>query len=112
MTDQERLVLTNLYKTIEDRRDNPLENSYTCYLLNKGTDKILKKVGEECAETIIAAKNGDHVETIYEIADLLYHLIVMMVDQGIPLEDVLEEIASRNKKIQNLKQPHQVDKNS
>ena len=112
MADQEKLVLTNLYRTIENRRDNPIENSYTCYLLDKGIDKILKKVGEECAETIIAAKNGDHVETIYEIADLLYHLIVMMVDQGIPLEEVLTEIADRSKKTQNLKPTHQVDKNS
>ncbi|MBQ1838098.1 MAG: phosphoribosyl-ATP diphosphatase [Ruminococcus sp.] len=112
MADQEKLVLTNLYRTIENRRDNPIENSYTCYLLDKGIDKILKKVGEECAETIIAAKNGDHVETIYEIADLLYHLTVMMVDQGIPLEEVLSEIADRSKKTQNLKPIHQVDKNS
>ena len=112
MADQEKLVLTNLYRTIENRRDNPIENSYTCYLLDKGIDKILKKVGEECAETIIAAKNGDHVETIYEIADLLYHLIVMMVDQGIPLEEVLAEIDDRSKKTQNLKQFHVVDKNS
>ena len=112
MADQEKLVLTNLYRTIENRRDNPIETSYTCYLLDKGIDKILKKVGEECAETIIAAKNGDHVETIYEIADLLYHLTVMMVDQGIPLEEVLSEIADRSKKTQNLKPIHQVDKNS
>ena len=112
MADQEKLVLTNLYRTIENRRDNPIENSYTCYLLDKGIDKILKKVGEDCAETIIAAKNGDHVETIYEIADLLYHLTVMMVDQGIPLEEVLSEIADRSKKTQNLKPIHQVDKNS
>ena len=112
MADQEKLVLTNLYKTIEHGRDHPVENSYTCYLLDKGIDKILKKVGEECAETIIAAKNGDHVETIYEIADLLYHLTVMMVDQGIPLEEVLAEIADRSKKTQNLKPIHQVDKNS
>lgn len=112
MADQEKLVLTNLYKTIENRRDNPIENSYTCYLLDKGIDKILKKVGEECAETIIAAKNGDHVETIYEIADLLYHLTVMMVDQGIPLEEVLAEIADRSKKTQNLKPIHKVNKNS
>lgn len=112
MADQEKLVLTNLYKTIENRRDNPLENSYTCYLLDKGIDKILKKIGEESSEVIIAAKNGDHVETIYEIADLLYHLIVMMVDQGIPLEDVLAEIAGRSKKTQNLKPFHVVDKNT
>lgn len=112
MAEKEKLVLTNLYKTIENRRDNPIENSYTCYLLDKGLDKILKKIGEESAEVIIAAKNGEHVETIYEIADLLYHLIVMMVDQGIPLEEVLAEIDDRSKKTQNLKQFHKVDKNS
>ena len=112
MAEKEKLVLTNLYKTIEDRRDNPIENSYTCYLLDKGIDKILKKIGEESAEVIIAAKNGEHADTIYEIADLLYHLIVMMVDQGIPLEDVLAEIADRSKKTQNLKTFHVVDKNS
>ena len=112
MVNQEKLVLTNLYKTIEDRRDNPIENSYTCYLLDKGIDKILKKVGEECSEVIIAAKNGDHVETIYEIADLLYHLTVMMVDQCIPLEEVLAEIGSRSQKIGNLKPTHKVNKNA
>lgn len=108
----DREVLAALYATVINRRDNPKEGSYTCYLLDKGLDKILKKVGEECAETIIAAKNGDHVETIYEIADLLYHLTVMMVDQGIPLEEVLAEIADRSKKTQNLKPMHKVDKNS
>ena len=112
MAEKEKLVLTNLYKTIEHRRDNPIENSYTCYLLDKGIDKILKKVGEESAEVIIAAKNGEHADTIYEIADLLYHLIVMMVDQGIPLEEVLAEIADRQKKTQNLKPTHKVNKNS
>ena len=112
MVPREKLVLTNLYKTIDDRRDNPTENSYTCYLLDKGTDKILKKIGEECSETIIAAKNGDNVETIYEISDLLYHLIVVMVDQGIPLEEVLDEIDARSKKIGNLKPTHKVDRNS
>ena len=78
MADQEKLVLTNLYKTIEHRRDHPVENSYTCYLLDKGIDKILKKVGEECAETIIAAKNGDNEELKNEISDLVYHLMVMI----------------------------------
>ena len=112
MADQEKLVLTNLYRTIENRRDNPIENSYTCYLLDKGIDKILKKVGEECSETIIAAKNGDNSETVYEIADLIYHLTVMMVQQGIPLEDVLAELDKRSEKTGNLKTFHQVDKNS
>ena len=96
MADQEKLVLTNLYKTIEHRRDNPLENSYTCYLLDKGIDKILKKVGEECTEVIIAGKADDKKETIYEIADLAYHVMVLMVQMGISVEDIHRELASRH----------------
>ena len=75
-------------------------------------DKILKKVGEECSETIIAAKNGDNHETVLEISDLLYHLMVMMVNEGIPLSDVLAELDRRSEKTGNLKTFHQVDKNS
>lgn len=108
----ENEVLSALYKTVENRRDNPKEGSYTCYLLEKGIDKILKKVGEECSETIIAAKNGDNSETVYEIADLIYHLTVMMVQQGIPLEDVLQELDKRSEKTGNLKKFHIVDKNT
>ena len=85
-------TLKRLYQVVEDRQSNPQEGSYTCYLLDKGLDKILKKVGEECSETIIAAKNGVQAETVGEISDLLYHLTVMMVKQGIPLEAVLEEL--------------------
>ena len=81
-------VFTELYKVIEDRRDHPQEGSYTCYLFDKGLDKILKKVGEECAETIIAAKNGNKEEAVGEISDLFYHILVMMVNEGIPLTDV------------------------
>jgi len=80
----DREVLEALYATVENRRDNPKEGSYTCYLLDKGIDKILKKVGEECSETIIAAKNDDNSETVYEIADLIYHLTVMMVKMFLP----------------------------
>ncbi|MGN0509131.1 phosphoribosyl-ATP diphosphatase [uncultured Ruminococcus sp.] len=110
MNDKE--ILSALYATVENRRDNPKEGSYTCYLLDKGIDKILKKVGEECSETIIAAKNGDNGETVYEIADLIYHLMVMMVSQGIPLDDVLKELDKRSEKTGNLKTFHVVDKNS
>ena len=110
MNDKE--ILSALYTTVENRRDNPKEGSYTCYLLDKGIDKILKKVGEECSETIIAAKNGDNGETVYEIADLIYHLMVMMVSQGIPLDDVLKELDKRSEKTGNLKNFHVVDKNS
>lgn len=110
MNDKE--VLAALYATVENRRDNPKEGSYTCYLLDKGIDKILKKVGEECSETIIAAKNGVNSETVYETADLIYHLMVMLVQQGIPLDDVLAELDRRSEKIGNLKKFHVVDKNS
>ena len=102
-------VFTELYKVIEDRRANPQEGSYTCYLFDKGLDKILKKVGEECAETIIAAKNGNKEETVGEIADLFYHVLVMMVNEGIPLTDVTAELDKRGQKIGNLKQFHTVD---
>lgn len=108
----DREVLTALYETVINRKNNPKEGSYTCYLLDKGLDKILKKVGEECSETIIAAKNGDNSETVYEIADLIYHLTVMMVSQDIPLEDVLSELDKRSEKTGNLKNFHVVDKNS
>ena len=100
----DREVLEALYATVENRRDNPKEGSYTCYLL--------KKVGEEGSETIIAAKNDDNSETVYEIADLIYHLTVMMVKLGIPLEDVLAELDKRSEKTGNLKKFHVVDKNS
>ncbi|HCB95402.1 MAG TPA: phosphoribosyl-ATP diphosphatase [Ruminococcus sp.] len=110
MNDKE--VLAALYATVENRRDNPKEGSYTCYLLDKGIDKILKKVGEECSETIIAAKNGDNSETVLEISDLIYHLFVMMVDQGIAVEDVMAELDKRSNKTGNLKKFHQVDKNT
>ena len=102
-------TLKTLYQVVEDRKANPQEGSYTCYLFEKGLDKILKKVGEECAETIIAAKNDVPADTVGEISDLLYHLIVMMVEKGIPLEDVMGELDRRSAKIGNLKQFHQTD---
>ena len=102
-------VLHRLYQVVEDRRAHPQEGSYTCYLFDKGLDKILKKVGEECAETIIAAKNGVKEDTVGEISDLIYHLTVMMVEQNIPLDDVLAELDRRSVKIGNLKQFHVSD---
>lgn len=99
-------ALENLYSVVKDRQNDPIEGSYTCYLFDKGTDKILKKVGEECAETIIAAKNGDEAETVMEICDLLYHLTVLMVEQDIPLESVLGELDRRAAKIGGLKKAH------
>ena len=108
----ENEILSALYQTVVNRRDNPKEGSYTCYLLDKGIDKILKKVGEECSETIIAAKNGDNSDCVYEFAVVIYHLTVMMVQQNIPLEDVLAELDKRSEKTGNLKKFHTVDKNS
>lgn len=104
--------LKALYDTIIERKENPAEGSYTCYLFEKGIDKILKKCGEECSEVIIAAKNSDNGETVLEISDLLYHLMVLMVAQGIALEDVMQELDKRSHKTGNLKNFHQVDKNS
>lgn len=105
-------VLNELYAVVADRKVNPEEGSYTCYLFEKGLDKILKKVGEECAETIIAAKNGDNEELKNEISDLLYHLVVMMNERGLALEEVLGELDARSKKIGNLKVMKQVDRNT
>ena len=101
-----------LYQTVLSRRAQKTENSYTCYLFEKGLDKILKKCGEECAETIIAAKNGDPQELVAELADLQYQLMVLMVQQGVPLEDLLAELDRRSGKTGNLKTFHQTDKNS
>jgi len=103
-------TLSRLYQVVADRKTNPQEGSYTCYLFEKGLDKILKKVGEECAETIIASKNDVSSETVGEICDLIYHLTVLMVEKEIPLEEVTRELDRRSAKIGNLKQFHQTDK--
>ena len=89
-------TLEGLMKLIEGRRTEKKEGSYTTYLFEKGLDKILKKVGEESTEVIIAGKAGDKAETIYEIADLTYHVMVLMIQMGISLEDIHEELASRH----------------
>lgn len=85
-----------LMELIRGRKTNPQEGSYTTYLFQKGLDKILKKIGEESTEVIIAAKDNDPKETIYEISDLVYHVMVMMIEQGISLEDIRKELASRH----------------
>ncbi|CDM68953.1 Phosphoribosyl-ATP pyrophosphatase [Clostridium bornimense] len=96
-------VINDLYEVVKDRLDNPVENSYTNYLFNKGTDKILKKVGEECTEVIIAAKGDSKEDMVAEICDLLYHLEVLMVDRGIEITSVEEELKKRSAKIGNSK---------
>jgi phosphoribosyl-ATP pyrophosphohydrolase/phosphoribosyl-AMP cyclohydrolase len=88
-------ILYELYEVIKDRQAKLPEGSYTTYLFQKGLDKILKKVGEENAEVIIAAKNRDKSEVIYETSDLLYHLMVLLVEQGVSLDEIFSELKSR-----------------
>ena len=88
--------IDGLMELLKGRKEEMPEGSYTSYLFEKGLDKILKKVGEECTEVIIAGKAEDKKETIYEIADLAYHVLVLMVESGISLEDVRKELASRH----------------
>ncbi|MBR5136691.1 MAG: bifunctional phosphoribosyl-AMP cyclohydrolase/phosphoribosyl-ATP diphosphatase HisIE [Clostridia bacterium] len=88
--------INSLYKLLVGRKETLPEGSYTTYLFQKGLDKILKKVGEENTEVIIAAKSNDKPETIYEIADLVYHVMVLMVEMGISVEDIKKELASRH----------------
>ncbi len=88
--------LEGLMQLLKGRKEEKKEGSYTTYLFEKGLDKILKKIGEECTEVIIAAKAEDKAETIYEIADLCYHVMVLMLQNGISLEDIHKELASRH----------------
>jgi phosphoribosyl-ATP pyrophosphohydrolase len=92
-----------LYETIMKRKIEGDEGSYTKYLFNKGTDKILKKVGEECTEVIISCKEDNKEEQINEICDLTYHLVVLMVQMGISLEEISAELAKRGEKANNFK---------
>ncbi len=87
--------LDGLMSLIEGRKTEKKEGSYTTYLFEKGIDKILKKVGEECTEVIIAGKADDKAETVYEISDLVYHVLVLMVQMGISIDDIKQELASR-----------------
>lgn len=85
-----------LVDMLQGRKTNPKEGSYTTYLFEKGIDKILKKVGEESTEVIIAGKANDKAETIYEISDLMYHVLVLMIEMGISVDDIMNELASRH----------------
>ena len=93
---QEKFQLEGLYQLLRSRKKELPEGSYTTYLFQKGIDKILKKVGEECTEVIIAGKADDRAETVYEIADLAYHVMVLMVQMGISVEDIRKELAGRH----------------
>jgi len=94
--ENEGFSLESLMELIEGRKKTMQEDSYTSYLFEKGLDKILKKIGEESTEVIIAAKDNDNKETVYEISDLVYHVMVMMIQQGISLEDIRAELKSRH----------------
>lgn len=93
---EEKFTLNTLYELLEGRKKELPEGSYTTYLFQKGLDKILKKVGEESTEVIIAGKDRDHRETVYEIADLTYHVMVLMVELGIEPEEIRAELESRH----------------
>lgn len=94
--DKNEFTVNGLYELLQGRKNDMPEGSYTTYLFSKGTDKILKKIGEECTEVIIAGKADDKAETVYEIADLMYHTMVLMVNMGISVEDIQKELASRH----------------
>ncbi len=90
-------VLEDLYSLIKERKNNPKEGSYTNYLFEKGLDKILKKVGEETSEVIIGAKNKNKEELVYEISDLIYHILVLMVNEDVTIEDIKNQLEKRKK---------------
>lgn len=112
--------LLSLEAVVRNRKNSPEEGSYTCYLFEKGIDKILKKVGEECSETIIAAKNlqnssdreTDTELLVGEVSDLIYHLEVMLTEEGVSVQSVLDELEKRSHKIGNLKKMKTVDRNT
>ena len=107
--DRHEFSLASLMKLIEGRKTDKKEGSYTTYLFEKGLDKIQNKVGEECTEVIIAAKANDRAETVYEISDLVYHVMVLMIEQGISLEDIHRELASRHVIDHKVKQEKMTD---
>lgn len=100
-------IIKEVYEMIENRRNNPKEGSYTNYLLNEGVDKICKKIGEEATETVIAAKNEDKDELIGEISDLAYHVLVLMLDKDIKVEEIERKLGERHKIEGNKKIEHQ-----
>ena len=112
--------LLSLEEVVNHRKNNPEEGSYTCYLFEKGLDKILKKVGEECSETVIAAKNLQRTDNraedeellVGEVADLIYHIEVMLAESGVSVGKVLDELEKRSHKIGNLKKMKVVDRNT
>lgn len=103
-------AISAMYEIIKQRYTEPQEGSYTCYLFDSGVDKILKKCAEENGEMIIAAKNNDPDELANEVCDLLFHMMVLLVERGVPLDTVMEILDERSKKIGNLKEFKDTDK--
>jgi phosphoribosyl-ATP pyrophosphohydrolase len=105
-------TVDKLYQTILSRKEAPAENSYTNYLFSQGVDKICKKIGEECAETIIAAKNGDPAALTAEASDVIYHLLVLLAECGVSWASVSGELERRSEKIGNKKVVYDADRNT
>lgn len=105
-------VFDELFAIVQARKESPAEGSYTCYLFEKGLDKILKKCGEECTEMVIAAKNHDPAELKNEIADLLYHIMVLCAEEGLDWREVEEVMEQRRKKLGNLKTMRETDRDT
>ena len=105
-------TISGLYEIILQRKGNAPDGSYTKYLFDQGLDKILKKVGEESTETVIAAKNNDHDGTVNEVCDLFYHLLILLAQQDIHIDEVTAVLEERRQKTGNLKQIKTVDKNT
>ncbi|MBC6975655.1 phosphoribosyl-ATP diphosphatase [Bacillus sp. Xin] len=102
-------VLKSLYEIIQIRKENPISESYTNYLFIKGEDKILKKIGEECTEVVIAAKNDNKEELVKEMVDVIYHCFVLLVEKNVSLEDVLEEVKERQGKLSKIGGRKEID---
>lgn len=106
----EQQDLNELYQLISDRKKNPVKGSYTDYLFTKGLDKILKKIGEESTEVIVAAKNPSDDDFIYEVADLAYHTLVLMVDRGISVDQIKTELGKREGLMSKTKERDDIQK--
>ena len=102
-------VFKLLFETIEERKENPLPESYTNYLFSKGEDKILKKIGEECAEVIVASKNNDKDELVKEMVDVFYHCFVLLAEKNITLADIMQEVEERNGKLSRVGDRKEID---
>lgn len=102
-------VLQQLYETIQQRKENPISESYTNYLFTKGEDKILKKLGEECTEIVIAAKNNEKDELIKEVVDFTYHCLVLLVEKNVSLQEIVEELNKRQGQLSRVGERKEID---